>query len=863
MPWRWIAVLAVSSMWANALQVQPQGQAGAPTATASAEISTLSTDTTIKVQVNLVQVRVVVRDAGGKVVPDLTQEDFQLLDNGKKQKISAFSVETVETSGQRVAAATVEGKVAETETGKGVESATGAGVASAARPKRFVALVFDDAHMKAADAMAARSATKKLFASVTPTDRVAIYSTTGSVQQDFTGDAETLRKTLAAIVPHPTKGEAQYECPNITYYQADQIVNKHNAEAMLAASLDAENNNCPTSIRATAERILEAGDSLTRDGYRSLESIVMRLTGMPGQRVLVYVSPGFILSSELLSETGALVERAVRAGVVVNTIDARGLYTADVMPDIAAPPQTAPYKSSSADYQGMEDTLRMQAQFTSGQVLGEIAASTGGRYFHNRNDLDVAMSQALEAPTVSYVLGFKPQNLKMDGTFHKLKVVVTRGKKYEIQARNGYYATKTPVEAPEEVAKQEVREALFSQDEIVSIAVKLTAEFHRVDAASGQLVVLTHVDVGGIQFRKTDGLSCNDLVLETAVFDEHGEFVDGQRKEIALKLKDSTLETMKQTGLAVKNTFTVKPGKYRVRSVLRGSEGDQLTARSLASIMPGKQPGEKAKNVSFQNLQWAPPKVDVPLKSLSSNPACDLSQVLNRTAANSLLLASNLEKFAAQEHIDYVTLDQNGMVEQYDSGAFQYVYAVEQQNGGSVSREYRTPVKGGHVFRESEQDIGQAATALLFLPELQTDYEMKCEGMDNRNGQLDWVVHFQQRKDRPARTANFQVDTTSHPVRLKGRAWISQENFQVVHLDASFMGTLPEPKLQEFAFSVDYEYVADPSGNNGFWLPNKIVTYRDYVVDRTILHHSFADFQLFTVDTRVKTGEVKNTKSPQ
>lgn len=860
MPWRWIAVLAiVSSLLVSGAQGQQQGQPGAPAAADStqSEISARSTDFSIKVRVNLVLVRLVVRQADGKFVSGLKQEDFQVFDNGKRQKISSFSVETAEKGPENEAAPMVPEKVAGTE----APAEAGAGVVNApAMAQRFVALVFDDSHMKAADAMAVHSSTKKLFATLTPTDRVAIYSTTGDVQQDFTGDAATLRKALAAIKPHPAKGEGEHECPNITYYQADLIVNKHDREAATAAAVDAQTNDCPVNIFATAQRILEAGDSLTRESYQNLEGIVKHLAGMPGQRVLAYVSPGFILADSVVSNNWGFIERALRAGVVVNTIDARGLYTADVMPDIDAPPQVAPWCGLGAhgcslwDYQAEEGKFRMQAQFESGQVLAAMAANTGGTYFHNRNDLDVGMNQALAAPSVSYVLGFTPQKPLVDGKFHSLRVKVANEKKYQIQATNGYYASKILADS-EDAAKQEVREALFSRDEIASVPVQVQTQFLKTDAKSAQLAVLTQVDIRGIRFRKEDGKSCDDLVLAAGLFDANGELADGQMQEIALKLSDSTLEKMSQSGLTIKTVLTAKPGTYRVRSVVRDSEGKQLTARNLMTAIPGKQPNDRKKKLSVQNSQWAPPKVDAPLKSLSTVPPCGLSDVLERTAATSLALASNLEKFTAREHIDYVMLDRSGMVTDYDSGSFQYVYSIERQNGGSVSREYRAPVKGSHVFRESAQDIGQAAFALIFLPDLQTDYEMKCEGTDQRNGQLDWVVRFQQRKDRPNRTANIWVDNVAHPGMFKGRAWISKEDFQVVHLEANLMGGVPDIGLQELALSVDYGLVQTPSGNLTLWLPNNIATYWDYDVHRTILVHSLSDFELFTVETKENIQE--------
>ena len=143
----------------------------------------------------------------------------------------------------------------------------------------------------------------------------------------------------------------------------------------------------------------------------------------------------------------------------------------------------------------------------------------------------------------------------------------------------------------------------------------------------------------------------------------------------------------------------------------------------------------------------------------------------------------------------------------------------------------------------------------MFLPDLQTDYEMNCEGADERNGQLDWVVHFRQRKDRPSRTAKVFAENVAHSGMLKGRAWISQENFQVVHLEAALTDGVPDIGLQGLGVVVDYRLVQDASGNLGLWLPSSISTYRNYDAHRTILTHKYSDFQVFTVETKEKVQE--------
>jgi VWFA-related protein len=451
----WIARLCLVALGAWVGQVQAQ----APSGNTEGEISTRSTDGAIKVHVNLVLVRVVVRDANGKAIPNLKQEDFRLLDNGNVQRISTFTVEMAGTLGKEVATI-VKAGAAGTGTESGAQTSVGGAANAVEMPHRFVALVFDDLHMNVAQAMTVHAATEKLFGALTPTDRVAIYSTSAIVQQEFTGDAETLRKTLAAVIPRPQHGEGDYECPSISYFQADLIENKHDPEALNAALAESQ-DNCPLTagdIRADAIRVLQAGDQNTRESYRIIENVLRGLRSMPGQRVMVYVSPGFILGDEVMEPSWELIDQAMRAGVVVNTIDAKGLYTADQLPDIAAPAREAP-GPNDVDWQGIEGTYRMQAQMQEGQVLARLAASTGGTYFHNRNDLDAAMSQALTAPSVSYMLGFSPQDLK-DERFHTLKVELANGEKYQIEARNGYYPPKQSAD-PEEMAKQNVREALF------------------------------------------------------------------------------------------------------------------------------------------------------------------------------------------------------------------------------------------------------------------------------------------------------------------------------------------------------------------------------------------------------------------
>jgi VWFA-related protein len=545
------------------------------------EVSSRDTPTTFKVRVNLVLVRVVVRDAAGKVVSGLKKEDFQLLDNRKPQTISSFSLETPET---QTASAVASPNAA---AGYSSSADTVAGKATIL-PRRFVSMVFDDIHLSMEDATFVRDSATRFFGSLAPSDRVSMNTTSGQFTQEFTDDRDAMKKGLFGIVSRPHGSVGFHDCPDVGYYQADLIVNKSDTQALAVATEEAVQCAFNGDERMAAQaqnlasvaamRAVEAGDASSQYAYRHLEDVVRRLASMPGQRVLVFVSPGFIQTT-IQSEASELVDRATRANIVINTIDARGLYAPDVMGDISNPSQdsfkTAGYKAS----------YRVAAQSAQDDVMAQLADGTGGTFFHNRNDVDEAMRQAGAAPAFSYLLGFSPQNLKIDGRYHTLKVSLTDKQKFNIQARHGYFAPRS-IADPAEATKEEIREALFSQEEIRDLPIELQTQFFKKDEAEARLAVLTHLDVKGIRFKKAEGRNNDELTIVTGIFDENGNYITGGEKIIQMKLRDTTYDQLSRSGFTVKSSFDIKPGTYLVRLVVRDNEGALMAARNGAVVIP-------------------------------------------------------------------------------------------------------------------------------------------------------------------------------------------------------------------------------------------------------------------------------------
>jgi hypothetical protein len=234
---------------------------------------------------------------------------------------------------------------------------------------------------------------------------------------------------------------------------------------------------------------------------------------------------------------------------------------------------------------GYKTSYRVQAQFAQEEILNDLASGTGGTFYHNRNDIDVALRQAVAAPVASYLLGFSPQNLKFNGSFHALKVALSGKQKFDIQARRGYYAPRTAKD-PAQAAKEEIQEAVFSQEEIRDLPVDLQTQFFKKDPSQARLSVLAHLDLKSVKFRKVEGRNHDDLTLATVIFDENGNYVIGGEKILEMKLLDSTLDRLDRSGITVKSSFDVKPGSYLVRLVVRDKEGEMMAARNGAVVIP-------------------------------------------------------------------------------------------------------------------------------------------------------------------------------------------------------------------------------------------------------------------------------------
>jgi len=528
---------------------------------------------TFKSRVNLVMVPVVVRDGKGRAVGNLRKEDFRLFDKGKPQAISSFSVEK---PGSPAAVHLEPVEPGEAEKPGAPPPLT--------IPTRFAVYLFDDIHVSFGDLARSRDAAgRHLARSLQPMDRVAIFTTSGRVTLDFTDDRAQLQQTLLRIRPTPIARTFVRECPDVSYYQADMIINRNHPDALNVAVEEAVAcappgiRITPEMVRAIAHRALMVGDTETHQALAAVTDAIRRISIMPGARSIVLVSPGFY--TPITEDRGSVMDRAIRANVVISSLDARGLYVIIPGGDASRPaPRTVSASLRKADW----DRATAQEQ---ANVLAELADGTGGSFFHDNNDLDEGFKRVAAAPDYLYVLGFSPQNLKLNGQYHALKVALANPSKLSLKARRGYYAP-TSLASAEDQAKREIEEAIFSREETQELPARMSTQFFKSSDTTARLTVIVHVDVKQMSFRLADGRNLNDLTLAYGLFDRNGNYILGQQKRVLMKLRDLTLKRMTVSGLTVKTGFDVKPGGYAIRLVLRDSEGHQMTALNGAVEIP-------------------------------------------------------------------------------------------------------------------------------------------------------------------------------------------------------------------------------------------------------------------------------------
>jgi len=250
---------------------------------------------------------------------------------------------------------------------------------------------------------------------------------------------------------------------------------------------------------------------------------------------------------------------------------------------------------------------------------------------------------------------------------------------------------------------------------------------------------------------------------------------------------------------------------------------------------------------------WLPPDVDEQVPRVESGAACVLGDVLKKAEKRIQELVTNVDRFTATEIVEHETINKWGFAGVPQTRKFEYVVSIEELRPGYLNvEEYRQNF--GRKFAVAPVDFpdgvitnGLPALVLIFHRYNVGNFEMVCEGLGRWNGTPAWQVHFRQRSDKPKTMRTYRMANISHPVALKGRAWIDAHTYQVLRMETDLIAPIPKIQLVEDRTIVEYGPVHFRNGKVDMWLPQTAEVYYDWRGRRSHRRHSFSNYLLFAV----------------
>lgn len=549
----------------------------------------------LRTESTVVQVAVVVRDRNGRAVSGLQKDDFHLTDQGKDRGVTDFAVDVRDVPGGT-------GSVA----GKGREASTST-APDAPHPPRFIDMFFDDIGTAAPDvSRMKRDATRFVEDGMSPGDRMAIVATSTGRMTDFLGDKKQIADAIGRIQAHPRfSPNGDSGCPRMTPYESYVLVQQSSEQTMQMkiAELQACSGSTPSGgapargpvtprprqLDPTRNLILQQAEmqwnqvkTASQATMDVLSAALTDLSAQKGSRMLLLVSSGF-LTGGLEGAEDALANKALAAGIVINAMDARGLYVEAAARPFgdAAPPPNLPTQVTA--WESIMQNISAEAPIA---VLADLTETTGGLFFHHNNDFSFGFRELGSIPEVTYLLGFRPDDAALDGKFHKLKVRLASSNAYTIEARPGYFATPRTPPAPDS-SRAELDRQVMKPDIIQSFPTVVQMQYGPKNASGSTPVhIQMHVDIQKLVFGQQNGRHTQRLTFVFALLDQNDAIVSAREGAMEFALTDERYRSLQESGVNAALTLEAPAGKYRLRAVAMEGARGQIAAQAYIVQVP-------------------------------------------------------------------------------------------------------------------------------------------------------------------------------------------------------------------------------------------------------------------------------------
>jgi VWFA-related protein len=553
----------------------------------SAPQRTQDEDDVVRISTNLVQIDAVVTDKNGQQVTDLRPEDFEILEDGRPQKITNLSY----ISSAPLNASQPEAK-AVTPAEKGAPPAPPVRL-QPEQVRRTIALVVDDLGLSFESMAYVRQALKKFVdQQMQPGDLVAIIRTAGGMGalQQFTTDKQQLYAAIERVRWYPTgRGGVSAFAP----IEANPIgAASLPGAAGLARKNDSSNKNENPTGSATDELKEFREDLFTVGTLGALNFVVRGLRELPGRKSVLLISDGFKLfdpeggSNRILDALRLLTDLANRASVVIYTMDARGLQTLGL---------TAADSVGGLTPAQLETRLtdRRSELFDTQTGLIYLAQQTGGFNVRNTNDLSAGIKRVVDDQKGYYLIGYRPDESTFDPKtgqrrFHNISVKVKRSG-LKVRSRTGFYGiSDEAARQPRRTRAQQLIGALVSPFGASGVKMRLTSLFAN-DRKEGSFVrSLLYIDASGLSYEdEADGWHKAVVDVMAITFGDNGRVIDQVNRTQTIRVRGATFERVKQYGLVYfLNVPVKKPGAYQLRVAVRDAASERVGSASQFIEVP-------------------------------------------------------------------------------------------------------------------------------------------------------------------------------------------------------------------------------------------------------------------------------------
>ncbi|MGQ9915806.1 MAG: VWA domain-containing protein [Bryobacteraceae bacterium] len=496
---------------------------------------------TFRASANLVIVTVFVRDSRGRPVEGLTKDDFLVTENGKPQTVRVFEFQQIEQ-----AVPGEERLAAEAEPARAAAPApqTGAVLPVRYRDRRLIVLYFDWTSLDEEQQVRAKEAAEEwIRTKMTPADlvRIVAFGSRLRVVQDFTGDRDALIEAVR-----------KFQTGEMSELAAEGATETDTGEDAAFAADETEFNVFNTDRKLAA-----------------LEDLARSLAPLPEKKAVVYFSGGVSRTGmDNEAQLRAAVNAAVRANVSFYPVDVRGLQ--------AEPPgggAAVATVSGTGLFSGQAQGRQRQRSYDTQDTLEMLAADTGGKALFDSNDLVLGIQRAQQDIQSYYILGYYSTDERRDGQYRRVDVKLAPAVQARLKARldyrRGYFAEKDFAAFTSYDKEKQLEEALLAGDPVTQVRLALEVNWFRLGRSQYFVPVAVKIPGSAIPLKKQGGAETTTFDFVGQVKDARGAVAATVRDAIKIQLREEKAGQLASRSLIYDTGFTLPPGAYSMRMVVR------------------------------------------------------------------------------------------------------------------------------------------------------------------------------------------------------------------------------------------------------------------------------------------------------